>query len=483
MAQSGYTPIQLYRTTTASAAPTAGNLAAGELAINLTDEKLYFKNAGGTVKVLATSGAASVGGSDTQVQYNNNGVLAGSANFVFTSTGVGVGASSPKTRLQVSAAGTLNAPVLGSATGAPFYMTNSDPAYGLLAGVNAADGHVWLQSQRTDGSATAANISLNEAGGNVGIGTAGPNTKLQVAGIARLEGAGGEGGQLELLNVANTAVQAIFDVNSSNVSRVLTLPAGPLVLGTNSLERVRIDASGNVGIGTSSPSTLLDVNGSATLGYTTFTASGGEGGQIVLNNATNTAGAYSFDVDGSNHGRIFTTVNNTNLTLGQISGTGGIVAIYTAGSEHMRVDASGNVGIGTTSSGSKLHVAGTVNFTGALTSGDLADAVGYKGLPQNSQTTTYTLAMSDMGKHVYVTAAAFTVTIPANATTAFPIGTAISIICEDAAKTLAPAATVTLILAGTGGATTGNRTLAIGSVATIIKVGTNRWFVSGAGVT
>jgi len=55
MAQTGYTPIQLYRTTTASAAPTGANLAAGELAINTTDEKLYFKNAAGTVKLLAAN--------------------------------------------------------------------------------------------------------------------------------------------------------------------------------------------------------------------------------------------------------------------------------------------------------------------------------------------------------------------------------------------------------------------------------------------
>jgi hypothetical protein len=59
MAQSGYTPIQLYRTTTASATPSAVNLADGELAINTTDEKLYFKNAGGTVKLLASAGGAS----------------------------------------------------------------------------------------------------------------------------------------------------------------------------------------------------------------------------------------------------------------------------------------------------------------------------------------------------------------------------------------------------------------------------------------
>lgn len=52
MAQAGFTPIQLYRTTTASAVPTAGNLAAGELAINLTDKKLYAKDASNNVFLL-----------------------------------------------------------------------------------------------------------------------------------------------------------------------------------------------------------------------------------------------------------------------------------------------------------------------------------------------------------------------------------------------------------------------------------------------
>jgi hypothetical protein len=55
MAQAGYTPISLYYSTTASAAPTAGNLVAGELALNTLDEKLYFKNSAGTVKLLASS--------------------------------------------------------------------------------------------------------------------------------------------------------------------------------------------------------------------------------------------------------------------------------------------------------------------------------------------------------------------------------------------------------------------------------------------
>jgi len=59
MAQTGFTPIQLYRTSTAAAVPVDTNLADGELAINLTDEKLYFKNAGGTVKLLASTAGSS----------------------------------------------------------------------------------------------------------------------------------------------------------------------------------------------------------------------------------------------------------------------------------------------------------------------------------------------------------------------------------------------------------------------------------------
>lgn len=59
MAQSGYTPIQLYRTTTAAAQPLAADLNAGELAINTLDEKLYFMNSAGTVKLLASNSASS----------------------------------------------------------------------------------------------------------------------------------------------------------------------------------------------------------------------------------------------------------------------------------------------------------------------------------------------------------------------------------------------------------------------------------------
>ena len=56
MAQSGYTPISLYYSTTAAAAPTAGNLVDGELAINITDGKIYYKDNAGVVQLFGSKG-------------------------------------------------------------------------------------------------------------------------------------------------------------------------------------------------------------------------------------------------------------------------------------------------------------------------------------------------------------------------------------------------------------------------------------------
>ena len=61
MAQAGFTPIRLYRSSTALAVPSAANMQQGELAINITDGKLYFKDASNAVTLLAVAGAAGNG--------------------------------------------------------------------------------------------------------------------------------------------------------------------------------------------------------------------------------------------------------------------------------------------------------------------------------------------------------------------------------------------------------------------------------------
>lgn len=121
----------------------------------------------------------------------------------------------------------------------------------------------------------------------------------------------------------------------------------------------------------------------------------------------------------------------------------------------------------------------TLNVSGVLTSGNLADTAGYKGIPQNSQTTSYTLALSDMGKHISITTGG--ITIPANGTVAFPIGSAVMIFNNSGSSQTIAITTDTLRQAGT--ANTGSRTLAQYGVATCLKVASTTWVISGAGVS
>lgn len=91
MAATGFTPIQLYSSATASAVPLAANLATGELAINTNDGKLYYKSSAGVVTLLAGAGGTGiVAGSNTQVQFNNSGVFGASANFTWSGTALAV---------------------------------------------------------------------------------------------------------------------------------------------------------------------------------------------------------------------------------------------------------------------------------------------------------------------------------------------------------------------------------------------------------
>jgi hypothetical protein len=75
MSATNYTPIQLYRSTTAAAVPLAANLAAGELAINITDGKLYY-NDGGVVKLLASNAATT---NVTSITFGSTGLTPSTA--------------------------------------------------------------------------------------------------------------------------------------------------------------------------------------------------------------------------------------------------------------------------------------------------------------------------------------------------------------------------------------------------------------------
>jgi hypothetical protein len=179
-----------------------------------------------------------------------------------SSGNVGIGTSAPKTRLQASAAGQKNAPTLGSATDAPFYLSNNDTGYGLVIGNSAADGRVWLQAQRTDGTATAYNLTLNEAGGNVGIGTSSPGQKLTVQGAQlTIPAAGWSSGQtaFNYLGDTNNGIKA----TNGGSTEVFSFNALTVATGATPTERMRIDSSGNVLVGTSTSFGKFSVFGTA----------------------------------------------------------------------------------------------------------------------------------------------------------------------------------------------------------------------------
>lgn len=112
------------------------------------------------------------------------------------------------------------------------------------------------------------------------------------------------------------------------------------------------------------------------------------------------------------------------------------------------------------------------------------DAVelGWLDLPQNAQNGAYTLALADRGKHIYSSnVAGQSIAIPTNAAAAFPVGAAVVIVNDGASAITVTTAGITLKLAGS--ASTGNRTIAVNGMASLLKIGTDRWIISGAGIT
>ena len=128
---------------------------------------------------------------------------------------------------------------------------------------------------------------------------------------------------------------------------------------------------------------------------------------------------------------------------------------------------------------------------GTPTSGTLSNctvdgttSVGFRTIPQNSQSANYTLVLDDSGRHIFHPVAdnnARTFTIPANGSVAFPVGTAVTFINMSVASVTIAITTDTLTLSSAG--TSGSRTLATNGSATCIKITSTQWLISGSGLT
>jgi hypothetical protein len=220
-----------------------------------------------------------------------------------------------------------------------------------------------------------------DASGNVGIGLT-PTYKLDVSGEARISSNIHFGSNDNLLyqSASDSVALRISSTPSylgfKDVSGtpLINGSGGTLLLGTAGTERMRIDSSGNVGIGVTSTSSKLEVYGSV---VNTMSNAGAEDAATV----TITNG----DVSGI--GRIAKTLYQIgNLSLASISGIytafngsndiGGALAFSTQSTasggvlERMRIDKDGNVGIGTSSPERKFVVSeGSTGQIGAFRSG------------------------------------------------------------------------------------------------------------------
>jgi hypothetical protein len=125
--------------------------------------------------------------------------------------------------------------------------------------------------------------------------------------------------------------------------------ANIITASTNGVERVRIDLSGNVGIGTNAPTAPLHVAGGGRLGAASsaslvFTGSSGQNAGI---------GAYTADSDFN----IYSTgTGNIKFRGGATWSAAGV--LLGAGPELMRINSAGDVGVGTTTPAKRLHVVG-----------------------------------------------------------------------------------------------------------------------------
>jgi hypothetical protein len=168
-------------------------------------------------------------------------------------------------------------------------------------------------------------LYVDSANNRVGVGTVSPSKPLHVfnSGTSYVQISGNS--------------RDLFLGQDATGAAVFSTDAVPMYFSTNSTERMRIDSSGRVGIGTSSPSTKLDIAGNIAQTQTT---------QNIEFNQTNNAGTFSFK-NRADISRAFISTNSTPMTLNVESSD--YMNFGTNNTEAMRIDSSGNLLVGKTS--------------------------------------------------------------------------------------------------------------------------------------
>lgn len=228
--------------------------------------------------------------------------------------------------------------------------------------------------------------------------------------------------------------------------------------------------------------TLSSAGGGTTVtlpqGYSVIVFCDGTNVRLATPISTGAAGSNTqvqYNSGGSFAGATGLTTDGTSLTS-----TGTITAAGFVGP--LTGNVTGNVTGNATTATTATNATNATTATYASTVTGTSYAIGYLLVPPNSQGAPYTLALTDIGKTILISNSGSTITIPANASVAFPVGS--SIVLFNSSNVYTQTLQITsdsLYLAGNP--TPGTRSLAPYALATLLKVNSTSWIVTGAGVS
>jgi hypothetical protein len=399
-------------------------------------------------------------------------------------------------RMRISNTGNVGIGTANPTTSLEIYNATS------TALVVSGDGTCSLVMVRASNDASGAGLNFRKSRGTVGSRLA-VNSGDQ---IATSNYTAYDGANLVAVSQIQGRVETI--TGTDNISGMLQFFTRPDGSAAALAERVRITSAGNVGIGTTTPTTLLSANGVASFGAGSAAAPAittigdldtgiyfpaanqlgvsvngavvskfGTSGQTVFGDSLQLEGTdTTLKVVSGTYGFLFLNVGNSAVnglhritsytnTLGA-----GSLAFFSGGTESMRITSAGFVGIGNTAPSAALEVTGNIKDTLGLV----------RAAPIQTKSGAYVVVAGDAGSTIYISTGG--VTINASVLSA---GDMITIVNNSASpQTITAGVSVTFRLAGT--ATTGNRTLAQYGMATFLCVvggATPTLHCSGAGLT